>query len=397
MNQASASDLLPDILSVFIDNDFDIETTVKNVSLPHLRQTVERLNPAGSDHGDSILSDLKNGLSSIVYTGLTSGLDRAEAQSHIDMSDIFSASKQAAWDKSKELLSTDLCDGVQSRVNTSLNNRRAAIEKKKYKTETRKNAALFTQDSAQTFADNGIENLRGVFRGDLSTSEAFYATMTDSAVQIKDKVVDGALNKVCEKVNVSKYISTSDLTQVAKNAKDSFVSYLNGDLPATEFFLQLGERGLFRTAQTLGNSIGTSIVTSAGMHGIAATLTAAASSTIITAIYSELYKYAMNTFAEERASAQRLQEIKKLSEEAIQIIRKEREFLENTIVAQTEQQRQVFRSSLSAFGLAIQAEDIDLLVGSLNTITTQVGGTVQYHNFEEFQNLMLDDSQDFEL
>ena len=132
------------------------------------------------------------------------------------------------------------------------------------------------------------------------------------------------------------------------------------------------------------------------MHGVAAAITAAASSTIITAVYSELYKYAVNVFEEEIASEQRLNEIKALSAEAISVIREEREFLLNSTFIQAEKRQKVFNDSLNSLSKALDTGNVELLTEALNQITAEVGGTIQFKNFEEFDDFMLDDSLTFE-
>lgn len=237
-----------------------------------------------------------------------------------------------------------------------------------------------------------VDTAKGLISGEVSLSEV----VEQKTSELSESAINGAINKACDKLGISKYLDPQELMATAQNVKDCFIEYVNGEITETQFFLKVGQDGLYQVAQAWGTSIGTSIVLSTGMQGIAAALTAAASSTIITAVYSELYKYAMNVFEEEIASEQRLNEIRALSAEAVSVIRAEREFLLRNTFIEAEKRQKVFNESLNSLAVALDTNDIELLTSALNTITAEVGGTIQFKSFEEFDEFMLDDSSVFE-
>lgn len=513
IDSSKVSDTLSNIVSSVINKGFEVahnETTLKSAAVSTLQETIDGVSDVLSfEETDSGLGDIKNGIYSIVYAGLTSGLEGVEYEDDVTISSVLELSKEAALSKTKQVLPDMLCNKIQEHVSSSvskiqadreesfirdsaeilasngmanlqnvlngdvelsdalidsvketaaqitdeksrellnkaidkfgigayvdadeflsevksildgdvtvsevakekafsivqdkiaesLSKRRTSLEEKKYKSNARKDTALFAQDSMETFASIGMENIHGVLSGSIDIDEAIDNTITDTTKEISDKAVNGAINKACDKLGLSKYLDPSAVIDTAKNVKDCFVEYTNGEITYEQFFLKIGEDGLFQVAQAWGTSIGTSIVVSTGMQGVAAAITAAASSTIITAVYSELYKYALNVFEEEIASKKRLEVIRALSAEAIDVIRAEREFLLNSTFIQVEKRQKVFNESLESMAVAIETNDVELLTQALNKITTEVGGTIQFTSFEEFDEFMLDDSSVFE-
>ena len=121
-------------------------------------------------------------------------------------------------------------------------------------------------------------------------------------------------------------------------------------------------------------------------------MTVAASSTLVVAVYGELYNYAMEVFQEEIESEERMNNIRQLSAEAIEVIRKEREnLLANTFMA-AEHRQKVFQESLNDLSAAVETGNVELLTAALHKITEEVGGTIQFKTFEEFDDFMQDDS-----
>ena len=493
------TDTISNVLSSLISGGFDIvnnNSSAKDVAVAALTDTVGGVSEAIDFTSDTgALADVKNGIYSIVYAGLTSGLEGVECADG-DFAAVLDATKEATLSKGKEVLPGILCDRIQAQVSSTFSNRYAAIEEKTYKSAMQKNAAVFLTDSAETLANQGMANLQGVLSGEMTAGEAIESSFTGAVGEISDKAIDsavskaidkigignyvssyevvdtakqlisgdvtlsevaeqkatelstraidgavskaidkigigdyvsssevvgtakglisgevslsevieqktselsesainGAINKACDKLGISKYLDPQELMSTAQNVKDCFIEYINGEITETQFFLKIGQDGLYQVAQAWGTSIGTSIVLSTGMQGIAAAITAAASSTIITAVYSELYKYALNVFEEEIASEQRLNAIKALSAEAIDVIKSEREFLLKSTFIQAEKRQRVFNESLNSLVVALDTNDVDLLTSALNAITAEVGGTIQFKTFEEFDDFMLDDS-----
>lgn len=282
-------------------------------------------------------------------------------------------------------------DKVQSRVIDSFDAKRTKIDEKTYKHKGSKGAAAFANDSAKAMAVHGVDNLRNVVSGDMSMTEAMEATVKDGAAEISTNVVGMATSKINEKFGLD-FLDPVQVMETAKNVKDCFAEYMNGEINGTQFFMKIGYDGLYQAAQTWGTAVGTHLAVSAGLHGAAAAMTVAASSTLVVAVYGELYNYAMEVFQEEVESEERLQSIRELSNEAIDVIRKEREsLLANTFIA-AEHRQKVFQESLMDLSTAIENGNVELLTAALHKITEEVGGTIQFRTFEEFDDFMQDDS-----
>ena len=282
-------------------------------------------------------------------------------------------------------------DKAQSRIADSFDARSAKIGEKTYKHKGSKGAATFANDSARTVAVHGVDNLRGVVSGEISMSEAMEATMKDSAAEISTNAVGKVTSKINEKLGLD-FLDPTTVIETAKKVKDCFGEYINGEINGTQFFMKIGYDGLYQAAQTWGTAVGTHLAVSAGLHGAAAAMTVAASSTLVVAVYGELYNYAMEVFQEEVESEERMHNIRQLSAEAIDVIRKEREsLLANTFIA-AEHRQKVFQESLNDLSAALETGNVELLTSALHKITEEVGGTIQFRTFEEFDAFMQDDS-----
>lgn len=282
-------------------------------------------------------------------------------------------------------------DKVQSRVSDSFDARRTRIEDKTYKHKSSQTVAKFANDSAQMAASHGIDNLRGVVSGDMSMTEAVELTMKETVSDVSSNVVNAATSKISEKLGLD-FLDPSIVLETARNVKECFSEYINGEINGTQFFMKIGYDGLYQTAQAWGTAVGTHLAVSAGLHGAAAAMTVAASSTLVVAIYGELYNYAMEVFQEEVESEERMRNIRQLSAEAIEVIRKEREtLLANTFMA-AEHRQKIFQESLNDLSTAVETGNVELLTAALHKITEEVGGTIQFRTFEKFDDFMQDDS-----
>lgn len=289
-----------------------------------------------------------------------------------------------------------LFDKVQSRVSDSFDARKAKIEDKTYKHKSSQAAANFANDSAQIAASHGIDNLRGVVSGDISMTEAVELTMKETASDVSSNMANAATSKISEKLGLD-FLDPLTVIETARNVKECFSEYINGQINGTQFFMKIGYDGLYQAAHAWGTAVGTHLAVSAGLHGAAAAMTVAASSTLVVAIYGELYSYAMDVFQKEIESEERLQTIRELSAEAIDVIRMERESLLVNTFMQAEHRQRVFQESLVDLSTAIDNGNIELLTEALHKITEEVGGTIQFRTFEEFDEFMQDDSLELTL
>lgn len=383
MKTETVANRLSDILSLLTDSDSDVS------GAEICDETIDTQDGTENSQ-DTQPADIKSGIYSIVYTGILDGLEHAYESGNMDIDAIIDETKKATLEKARETVPDAVCDKLHARVSTH-------FESKRSDPKGMSGTGAFVNDSAETFANIGIDNLHGVLRGDVDISDAFSNTVSDGTKIIAGKAKDEIINSALDKTQISKYFDPSELACTAQNVKECFTEYLDGNINGTQFFLKAGENGLYDAAQKWGQSIGKSLASSFKPNGLVSKLTSAASSTIVTAVYAELYKYALNVFEEEAASKQRLEYIRALSEEAVNVIRAERKFLIESIYSESEKRQRVFTTNLISFSQALETGNIDKIVESLNNITQFVGGTVQYKNFDEFEAMMLDDSITFEL
>ncbi len=277
---------------------------------------------------EDIMSAIKNGIYSIVSSSITQGIDSVKCQDG-DIYNFLQSAKTALSDSAKKLQEEESC----------------------------------VTDTVDGFYDTAEE----AATDDIWETEA---------------AEDEFLN--CPE--------GEELQITAQTVANMFIEHVEKGTNSAEFFMKIEESGLNHTASAWGRSIGNTIVKSANLRGNAASVTLAASSTIMSAIYGELYKYTMSVFLQEKVSEQRLNTIRQLQAAAIKAIREEREILLKSSFIKAENRKKVFNESLNSIATALNTNDVELLSCALNKITAQVGGTILFNSFEEFDDFMQDTS-----
>lgn len=295
----------------------------------------------------------------------------------------------------KKSVTDSVFSKAQSWVSESFDARSAVIESQVGKTSGSKNISCFTNETAKKVTSRGIGNMKQVVLGERTIAEAVESTVKDTATDISSEISSKMLDSVTSKINDTIGLNLFDSNTViatGKKVKESFSRYVNGEINETQFFMEIGHDGLEQVAQKWGALVGTNLVMNLGIQGAAAAMTIAASSTLVTVVYGELYRYAMDVFQEEIESEERMKIIRQLSIEAIEVIREERESLLKNTFMQVEQRQKVFNESLLNLDMAISHGNVELLTEALNKIIEEVGGAIQFKSFEEFEEFMQDDS-----
>ena len=223
INSEQISDTLSSVISSLINNGFEVahkNTTINEVAKEALVETFEGISSAVdvTSDGETMngLDDIKSGIYSIVYAGLSSGFESIEGTDDEQISAVLSNTKDAALLKSKQVIPEFLCDKIQTQISTSLANGQSSIDSKEYKSQVGKNAAQFVHDSAEVFANKGMENLNSVLSGDITVSEAIESSLKDATTEIKDKAISDVLSKTVDKIGVGNYTDADEILTKAK-------------------------------------------------------------------------------------------------------------------------------------------------------------------------------------
>jgi len=176
--------------------------------------------------------------------------------------------------------------------------------------------------------------------------------------------------------NVPALISTT-VVQVGK----SLIRYANGEIDTLGLIEELGEKGTGMMAASMGAAIGSAILPGIGTV-VGSMLGYMTSSTI--------YNGCMKVLAQERFSAERRAKIHWIANAAIEAMRLQG----NELLLLTEQfygrQQRVFEQSLGKIETCIRSNDLDTFTLALNDIATEMGRTLKFKNFDEFDSFMSD-------
>lgn len=189
--------------------------------------------------------------------------------------------------------------------------------------------------------------------------------------------------KTLSKTNMPALIATTTV-QVGSSLK----KYIKGDINELELMEELGEKGTGMMAASMGAAVGTAIFPGVG--------------TVVGAMVgymtsSQIYQSTMNVLAEEKLSNQKREFIKKISEEALKTMQREQEELKEIYGKYYKARENYLNNCLSLLDEAVANNNIDLFTASLNKIAISFGETLEFKNFQEFDNFMKNEETVFDL
>lgn len=235
------------------------------------------------------------------------------------------------------------------------------------------------------------KNIVSVVKGEKEISDALKDVALDTAkgsatayiIGASDTAIRGFMasgkNSIFQ--NLSKTNVPATIATVTVQVSKSLVRYANGEIDGVELMEELGEKGTGMMAASWGAAIGTAIFPGVGtaIGGMIGYMTS-----------SSVYGAAMEVLRDERISKERREKIHALASAAVESMDMQRKELSKSIEEFYSNRQEVFENSLKDIDTAIKYEDLDKFTEALNNIALEMGATLQFKDFEEFDDFMMD-------
>lgn len=234
-------------------------------------------------------------------------------------------------------------------------------------------------------------NIAGVLQNDKEVSEAVYDIGKDTLdgavsgylIGAGDTAIRGVMNSSSNSVfvNLSKTNLPAMIATTTVQVGKSLIRYVNGEINSLELVEELGEKGTGMMAASLGAAIGTGVFPGVGtvIGGMIGYMTS-----------STIYNSCMLVLKEERISEERREKIHYLAEAAIESMSRQGRELSQLIDIFYSNRKKVFDESLKSLEKAYEKNDLELFTQGLNAIAIEMGEVLQFKNFDEFDQFMLD-------
>jgi hypothetical protein len=252
--------------------------------------------------------------------------------------------------------------------------------------ENAKNAAVISA------VISSAQNITSVFRGEKKTVDAAKDVVKDTgagmvtayAIGAGDTAIRGMLasNKTQVLQNLSKSNIPAMLATASVQVGKSLVRYSKGEIDSLELAQELGEKGTGMMAASFGVAVGTAFLPGIGtvVGGMVGYM---ASSTI--------YSSCMQVLREEKLSFERRKKINKIAMAAMDAMETQGEELLQLIDQFYENRYKVFSDSLMTIHSAGLDNSIERFTEGLNQIAIEMGKSLKFKNFNEFDHFMLDE------
>jgi|GEM_PF-5216705 len=283
--------------------------------------------------------------------------------------------------------------------------------------------------SAQLTAGvSGAQNLYRVVKGDKELGKAIVDTAVDTAkgaamgyaINTSGAIVKAGSQKLGEKLGseVLQAFSKSArgpalfVTSTIEVGK-SVQKYLDGDLGAKELFIELGEKGTGILCAEVGTVVGEAAGVAAGasigalvgtfiLPGLGTAAGAAAGTAIgavIGPIVGSMVGYMVGTQIYQSVrklmssfDGEKYQRLKMIYEQAYERMKQERETMERLVEQYFSDREQQFKLAFKQIEHAALSNDVEGISKQLSNIVGAFGEKLQFKNFQEFNDFMLDNN-----
>ncbi len=231
------------------------------------------------------------------------------------------------------------------------------------------------------FSEAAIDSVKGT-AGAAATSYVIAASGT--AIKGFMSASSNSIVKSLSQTNMPALIANATI-QVGK----SIVRFVNGEINALEFVEEIGEKGTGMVAASWGAAAGSAIGTLI-LPGIGTLVGGAVGGMIGYLTSSILYKSCIQVLRDERLSAERRDKIRMMTEQALTVMRQQGDQLQIMIDLHYKNRQQVFERSLHNLDICTSKDDLELFTKSLNEIAVEMGRTLAFKGFGEFDQFMRD-------
>lgn len=235
------------------------------------------------------------------------------------------------------------------------------------------------------------QNVTSLIRGEKRASEALKDVVQDTAAGAASAYIIGAGDTAIRGfmaasqnsvfVNLSKTNMPAMIATATVQVGKSLIRYAKGEIDTLELVEELGEKGTGMMAASFGAAVGTAVFPGVGtvIGGMVGYLAS-----------SSIYKACMQTLREERFSLERRNKIQAIANAAIEAMNRQGNELIEMVEKFYAERQKVFFESLSMIETASRIENIELFTQGLNKIAIEMGGTLEFKNFSEFNSFMSD-------
>lgn len=269
----------------------------------------------------------------------------------------------------------------------------------KYVLETAHRSGLENAKSAAVIsaAISTAQNVTGLIRGEKDAVDAAKDIAKDTAGGAATAYVIGATDTAVRGfmatsqnsvfVNLSKTNMPAMIATATVQVGKSLIRYAKGEINSIELVEELGEKGTGMMAASFGAAVGTLVFPGVGtvVGGMVGYLSS-----------STIYQACMKTLKEERLSYERRNRIHALATAAMESMDKQGKELLNLIDRFYAERYKIFSESLSRLEDSRNNDNLEMYTESLSRIAIEMGGALQFKNFDEFNNFMTDKNAVFD-
>lgn len=223
--------------------------------------------------------------------------------------------------------------------------------------------------------------------------------------QLATDIVAAANNAGSEllKNALAKSNEITQIISITLLVKDSFIKLINSEISGTEFFEEIGEKGVELISGTIGSLVGsaamTALLPATMAAGPAALLVAAGSfvcAIVISTVCTEIYRYTAKLrkyFLDiDKKHKEKMACINRIANEAITEIQHQQTVLKTMITTTFKDWDKQFEFGFNNILEAAYNNNFELLSSGLNTILNVFGETVMFKTMDEFDEFFFDEN-----
>ena len=213
------------------------------------------------------------------------------------------------------------------------------------------------------------------------------------AMKIAEKKIQNEVLRNVATKGLKNLSNANTVVQVAGAVYDIGVSMkrlLDGEITATEFAREIGEKGSAVIVSGVTSMLGT--VAGAAIAGpVGAYIGGAIGSMVGYVANNMFYGAVMQAFDEAELSRKRYEAIHEFCENSISEMRRQRAEFERKTAEFLSNRQQVIDRSLDDFEASMRRKDFNGVTAALNGIAEEFGGVLQFQTFDEFDEFMQDE------
>ena len=283
---------------------------------------------------------------------------------------------------------------------------RAETAKRIVKTSMKAGKEQAMYGAVMASVSTGINNIVAYSKGDIDLEEAVKKTAVQTVKSTSVAFVAGSTNAMVKgyllntnKQSLQRLAKSNMPMRIAMMTKEfggSVKQLVCGEIDANQFLQEIGTQEAGMLASGWGAAVAASAAATVTDSMLLTAAAGAAGSTIALLIFSSLYQAAMDIYAQEQYSEERLNAIKAFCSQAKKQIMEEEIKLQETINTFYGNRQAVFEDCIQELDRSFQLNEPTRFVEALSNIAIEMGSCLQFQNFAEFNDFMMNDSLSLE-